>query len=96
MSVAERVDTGIKELDTHVPDWRTRIDSATLDMKLHGYCILGQLYGSFNTGTRTLDLWDDTVIVYGFEASGPDYTDAEYRDLTDEWKRRLTGDNADA
>lgn len=93
-SVADRVNEGIIELDTHVPDWRSKVNSGILLMDSHKDCILGQIYGSYFSGVKALDLTDETVIVYGFETE--DYSEEGYEELSKEWQRRLTGDNENA
>ena len=46
-TVKERVALGVAWLNENYPDWRERIDPATLRMSDACRCILGQVEGSF-------------------------------------------------
>jgi hypothetical protein len=50
-----RVARGVALLDAQVPDWRSRIDVESLDLRTPS-CILGQLYGSYVDGHIALGL----------------------------------------
>lgn len=60
---------GAKFLDDSpavAPEWRERINVDTLDIDDAGYCILGQVFGSFEVGMRMLELSHERSIAYGF------------------------------
>lgn len=63
-----RIERGAKLLDERVPGWRERIDLDRLDMGNSLHCILGQCFGSYFDGLRTLDLSTDSA--YGFLGPG--------------------------
>ena len=50
------VEAGILLLDQEIPDWRRGIDPDNLSMELCEDCILGQIYGFFDTGCAQLGL----------------------------------------
>lgn len=52
----ERIESGAALLDRQSPGWFRRIDLARLDMKSCTFCILGQLYGSYGNGQRSLGI----------------------------------------
>lgn len=111
-TIAERVAAGAAFLDRHDPDWwRPDVDRAIdldrLDLEDTGSCILGQrcplellaeyendpdagyfAYGYQLMPGRTLF---DCAGQHGFAGN-----DDEYRDLTAEWRRVITGRRAAA
>lgn len=76
--ISLRVKTGAALLDVKVPDWATKIDLSTLQMKSACRCILGQIYGDYYTGEAALNLLDDEMQVVG---SGFDLTWREIDDF---------------
>lgn len=64
---------GARLLDNRVPGWETRIDRANLKMRHVGRCILGQLYGDYNTGRSVLNLTPDQGEEFGFDLPRTDY-----------------------
>lgn len=53
---SERVAHGTMFLDIHVPNWRSRLDLATLDMGMpvgKCGCVMAQLYGEYGIGIDT-------------------------------------------
>ena len=62
---------GAMLLDERCPGWFERIDMATLDMSGACNCILGQLYGSSESGCNALGVKNYRSFrpTYGFEAS---------------------------
>lgn len=58
-------------LDKRHPDWHQKIDLERLDMGHGQTCMLGQLYGDFSHGARSLHLTDDRIRECGFHASAP-------------------------
>lgn len=81
----ERVAAGIALLDERAPDWRSRINLETLDIRSGGYCTLAQVFGDFNRGRHHLELGRPAD--YGFFLR--DHDDLTYPDLTAAWKRVL-------
>lgn len=62
-------------------NWRDKIDFETLDMDSTSVCILGQIFGSYDTGLSKLDI-QSYGAEYGFSAE-------MYGDLKKEWARQL-------
>lgn len=65
----------VRRLNAVTPDWRTRVDPATLDM-YDGYgCVLGQVYGDYVDGlklvTNSGDLGEDLLVDAAFTANFP-------------------------
>jgi hypothetical protein len=53
--IVESVKRGVALLDEKVPDWRSKIDLATLDMNDTDHCVVGQVTGDFfYTGMKRL------------------------------------------
>ena len=52
----ERVERGVEFLDADFPDWRSRIDTRTLDLTSQNNCVLGQLLGDFRDGLEMLGI----------------------------------------
>jgi hypothetical protein len=50
-----RVKAGAAVLDKDWQGWRSGIDLERLDITSIGNCVLGQLYGDYGTGWRTLE-----------------------------------------
>lgn len=48
-----RVARGAAALDRHVPGWRERVDPRTLDVRFTNRCVLGQVFGDYNS----IDAW---------------------------------------
>jgi hypothetical protein len=79
-----RVAAGAALLDERGPDdWRDKIDLDTLDVFSFTDCVLGQLYGRYNSGKDALDIWEG--MSYGFDDSK-----GHHVKLTAAWKRYLT------
>lgn len=55
--LAERVKRGALYLDEFKPGWYLEIDISKLDLSNPWNCVLGQLYGSYATGTEVLQEW---------------------------------------
>lgn len=103
--IQSRVDKGAKLLDVEVDDWRERINPDELWLESPMKCVLGQVFSSYSSGMEALgiDITDDvTTVEFGFEAENA--TSAvpldkfsktemlqEYVELSNEWKRRLSG-----
>jgi hypothetical protein len=43
----QAVARGVKLLDKTTPDWFTKVDADTLDLRSTILCVLGQVYGNF-------------------------------------------------
>jgi hypothetical protein len=94
MSIA----AGAAVLDQHVPGWRDRIDTDTLDLANCHACVLGQLYGNFIRGLEVVgpagtSLTAKTLCAaeHGFYAvgAGDDDLHQEYQQLTDGWREEI-------
>lgn len=87
----ERIELGAKWLDMTKPDWKDKIDLSILDMDDSKHCIIGQVFGNFNT-VRGKVLSESTVEKYGFiyhDHEDDDDTDNEINELTEAWKEYL-------
>lgn len=87
-----RVERGANLLDRYFGDveWRGRIDLETLNLGNVRKCVLGQLFGDYDTGT--LELGEGIAIddaVYGFNAHT---RFEEYPELTEAWRDYLYAD----
>ncbi len=56
---------GIDLLDAAVPDWRERICLDTFDLSVMDRCILGQIFGDYNTGKLELGILEGAS--HGFD-----------------------------
>jgi hypothetical protein len=75
------VDKGATLLDERYPDtWYDKIDLDTLDLSTTDLCVLGQLYGSYYVGRRTLGLTRGGAAELGFDG---------LEELTDAWRRLI-------
>lgn len=79
-----KVNAGIALLDSEKPGWRDKIDLGTLDLGSCAVCILGQVFGEYETGIDELDI---NGYDYGFNGDN-------YRELTAAWKEALGKNNA--
>jgi hypothetical protein len=96
-----RVAAGAALLDQRRPGWRAQVDPGRLDLLDWRADVLGQLYGSFGAGVRTLtpglgeaevDAW---TIAHGFDLGEADLARAAgpvaaYRVLTELWQAEVT------
>ena|SRR3989344_3535433 len=86
-AIDERVAAGAAFLEARHPNWDTRVDVGTLDIRKERYCILGQLYESFyETARIVLQLTDDEAARMGFTKYK---SIAEFDELTEAWKRLI-------
>lgn len=83
---------GAAFMDTHVPGWHNVIDVANLDLQHVGTCVLGQMYGHYETGAHALGFApygkyrdDDTAERYGFMACA----ESSYKTLTAAWRDEI-------
>ncbi len=98
MTVAERVRTGAAFLDQRWPAgaWVARVDVFTLDLRNPRYCILGQLYGDFTTGSEVLQTYrvaGYSSYGYGFDSSkllsGEEERMEDYNNLRRAWRAEI-------
>jgi len=84
-TIAERVRRGAALLDERRPGWAGEIDTGTLEMECPNFCILGQIYGRFDTGCETLGIDDSAEdgIVLSFDTASA--RDVVYRDIAAEY-----------
>jgi len=87
----KRVLKGASLLDVHFKgyNWRSEIDIETLEMDSSSQCVLGQLFGDYQSGLTTLrlDVELDTRREAGFSTCAWDSYDWEKLDF--EWKTYL-------
>lgn len=62
----QKVLKGASFLDERYPDWFKKIDLSRLEMNQCLDCILGQLYGLYETGKEVLNLGSFNARNYGF------------------------------
>lgn len=86
--IPDRVEAGVRLLDSEIPDWWQRINLDRLDIACCFRCVVGQLYGDYDDGVETLELdlfGYKTVDALGFESSSYD----DDRRLTVVWRNRI-------
>jgi hypothetical protein len=84
---AAKVAAGIKLLDSKKPGWRSKIVMDELDLASCDVCVLGQVFGSYDSGKYTLGLDSYDTKDYGFN------TDYSMSELTKAWKDALGKNN---
>lgn len=95
--IGHRVQAGSTLLDEKLPEWRKRIDVATLDMAANQDSLFGQLFGGWNQGLEALEFpktpWEPGIaaIPFGFELCTK-MPVSEYVPLTDAWRRVILDD----
>ena len=92
--VGGRIMAGIRELDLLCPDsdWRSKINTDTLDIGSRSQGVLGQIFGSYEAGyyiIRGGNPNERTPIKMGFNASVSENRDDEFLALTRGWKIAL-------
>lgn len=88
-TTSELVGKGVGKLNSFFggPTWLGRVNAVTLDMADDGDCVLGQLFGDFQTGQAALGCDDDSASAYGFLS---DVTNGVTSgQLNDEWAKRI-------
>lgn len=94
-----RVLKGIHLLDNSKPGWRDSIEIETLDLASMSECVLGQVFGDYETGVRSLgvslDMIDSYLEVqssYGFDLTYEELRSehgGHYENLTQEWVKQI-------
>lgn len=101
ISISERVQNGVNLLNDYAGDWFRLVDLETLDITSPENCILGQLFGSFQNGTRELGFSFDqyTQSLNGFEMTHVEYTSgfafSIQTQIEDEWRTVIGALRAD-
>ncbi len=92
LTTRQRAEAGARLLDEHVEDWAGRVDPASLNMAYAKTCVLGQLFGDYDTGCHFLDgkLGEEfDVFDHGFdsytEGDTPEHR-AECKWLDEDWR----------
>jgi hypothetical protein len=87
----KEIDAGVTLLDRDIPDWATRINLDTFDMKALDGCVLCQLFGGYTKGLDKLGIPLYTVddAKCGFDLPQALINDKEYKLLTEEWTKRV-------
>jgi hypothetical protein len=92
ISISERVQNGVNLLNDYAGDWFWMVNLDLLDITSPEECILGQLFGSFQNGTRDLGFSYDqyTQSLNGFEMTHGEYTSESVASIQaqieDEWR----------
>lgn len=104
LTIGERVEIGATVLDEYASDWYRFVDLELLDIRLIENCVLGQIFGSFQNGTRDLGIEGDRQEEerLGFELRHSEYCSENVGGIAeqyeDEWRGqimlRLEGDKA--
>lgn len=97
--LTENVRRGIRKLDEYFGHglWRNEIDHSTLDLQCYEDCVLGQLFGSFNTGVLSLQIEDTGLFGFDCDAICDEYSDSSwvnrlfYSMLTSIWNDEADG-----
>ena len=89
------VERGATILDQHVPRWADLIDLETLNMPSCSNCILGQLYGDFDSGATKLfggssrHQWRSQEVLEKATTHGllkpAEWEQSAWKDLRDAW-----------
>ena len=79
-SISQRIGQGVALLDANRTGWEKYLDLETLDLGDCTFCVLGQLYGSYDTGKEELGL--NTGSEHGFDSHRGEFTS-----LTRAWRR---------
>ena len=88
--IQERVAKGAAFLDKKCPDWEDRIDLNLLEISSWSWCLLGQLYGDYDTGVDRLRIyWSSKKWNFGFTISPETKIGAEFTELTQAWKEEI-------
>lgn len=88
------VKRGAALLDERVPGWREKVNPQLLDLTHWTYCVLGQIFGSYDMGAVALEIEyspddeepsDNSTVNYGFISP-----DEEYYSLEAVWLMELS------
>jgi hypothetical protein len=92
---AERVARGVARLDAHRPEWRRRLSFSMLDMESPTLCILGQVFGTYDSGLYALAIESFAQATECGFAATPGlqhyWLSTEYLRLTDAWSLAARG-----
>ena len=80
MTIASRIEQGAAMLDRRKPGWEKDLNLDTLEMVDCQFCVLGQLYGSYEGGKTALGLHEGTA--HGFNSDTE-----QFSILTRAWRR---------
>ncbi len=85
--LGNKVERGIEWLDEGCPNWASRIDAEILDLEDNEDCVLGQLFGTFNSqmkihGRRKL-------IKLGFHFKPRHQKDKNWNKLNSIWANKV-------
>lgn len=78
------IEKGIEWLDTKIPNWKSRINPETLDIRYWGKCVLGQAVGIANVFTIEDIKKPNFLQEHGFFA-----VHGEHEALNEAWKQYL-------
>lgn len=84
----EPVARGVALLDTEVHNWREAIDCGALDLGDCNRCVLGHVFGDYESGLAELGLSEEEAIEYGFDV-GSARDHRSYSWLTKKWRKVL-------
>ena len=80
---ASKVAAGIKLLDEKKPGWRSLVDVESLRLENCDVCVLGQVFGHYDTGKAKLGIDNYESKALGFN------TDYSFSELNEAWKEAL-------
>lgn len=86
----EAIARGTALLDRERPGWRKRVKPSKLHLADCHTCVLGQVYGSFDSGLSALGLTYFDAEDYGFLLPANRDNTGHYGWLTRAWKRVLS------
>lgn len=81
----EEVRAGAAWLDEHKPGWHDVVDTYDLRMANCSNCVLGQLFGNYNSAMRQLRLDEKQAKDLGFNGGGGVFRAVDYHILAAEW-----------
>ena len=92
LTIAQRVQNGIKLLDTAMPGWIDKVDVSTLNMRNPEFCLLGQITGRVGSSYwRSAEVFPPgslSVFDQGFSLNASESL-LYWEELTAEWKKAI-------
>lgn len=89
LTIAERVQNGVDRLDVYGPRfWRDSLDFETFDILSRINCVLGQVFGDWDAGTREIQVSYDRrgQEACGFELTPDEYESASVYEIAEQFK----------
>lgn len=85
--VVSRIPEGVALLDDVVPNWASKVDLSRLSMSDYNWCVLGQVFGDYSEGRRSLGIPIGDGQWYGFDQCS---TDSNWEALDEAWAKVIS------